>query len=80
MSAFSSESTFSGAQKNSQLGTKGDLRTWLSSMKSMTYTKYTTLATDKKLEIMNEYKKKKAQPNRSTVFVTETKETPNVIV
>lgn len=77
MSAYNSDSINTSQNKNS--GTKGNLRTWLSSMKKMTYTKYTTLATDVKAGIMEEYKKK-AQTSRSTVIVVETKETPYVTV
>lgn len=38
-----------------QLGTKGQLVSWLSTVKSMTYTKYSKLPTAKKLEIQKEY-------------------------
>jgi hypothetical protein len=73
MSAYSSESTSKHSSQNQQLGTKGELRAWLSSMKSMTYTKYTTLNPEMKASIMEEYKKR-VQTNRSTVIVTQKKE------
>lgn len=71
MAAYSSEPAFNNSNSK-KLGTKGDLRTWLSSMKSMTYTKYTTLAPDLKAKIMEEYKKR-VQTSRSTVIVDERK-------
>lgn len=71
MAAYSSEPAFNTSKSN-KLGTKGDLRTWLSSMKNMTYTKYTTLSTVLKAEIMEEYKKR-VQTSRSTVIVDERK-------
>ena len=53
---------------NRGIGTKRELRAWLQSMKRMTYTKYSSLPTDVKQDLMEEYKKK-LQTSRSTVVV-----------
>ncbi len=56
----------------SRIGTREQFRTWLLSMKRMTYTQYSKLSPEKKTEIQADYKKRQTS-NRSTVIVTEPK-------
>jgi hypothetical protein len=73
MSNYSSDAEQKKDYKgNKTIGTRGALRTWLTSMKGMTYTKYSTLPIPQKAEIMEEYTKKQ-QTSRSTVIVTAKK-------
>ena len=64
-------------ETNRGLGTKAELRAWLQAMKKMTYTKYSSLTTPAKAEIMQEYRKK-LQTNRSTVIVEEKRSVQHV--
>jgi len=69
MATYSSDTEIkTDYKKGKTLGTRGALRTWLTSMKGMTYTKYASLPIEKKAEIMGEYKMKH-QTSRSTVIV-----------
>lgn len=71
MATYSSDAEIkTDYKKGKTLGTRGALRTWLTSMKGMTYTKYASLPIEKKAEIMGEYKTKHQQ-SRSTVIVQE---------
>jgi len=79
MATYSSDTEIkTDYKKGKTLGTRGALRTWLTSMKGMTYTKYASLPIEKKAEIMGEYKMKH-QTSRSTVVVAaEAKENTSV--
>jgi len=79
MATYSSDTEIkTDYKKGKTLGTRGALRTWLTSMKGMTYTKYASLPIEKKAEIMHEYKTK-PQTSRSTVVVAaEAKENTSV--